>query len=226
MSARRLDPEHTAPDVQKLRGLLDKVGAVSLHSLATSIAQGVQASQYSDEGAVRIVKTKDVRFPSLNLAACELAHDDGWETPLERGDLLINTTGEGTLGRAGVMPDIDDAPTFAAVDISILKIDPTKALPEYVALVLNSWIGKRQSLALQTGSSGQQHFYPLHFRSLRVPIPLLDSGEVDLAWQVTVAGVADRRREAMVDAAAAMAEIDEVFAASLGVRADLSTIPA
>jgi type I restriction enzyme, S subunit len=225
VDARRLDPEYTAPVVQQLRNTLTEATSVSLHSVTKSIRQGVQPDGYVDDGPFRIVKTKDVRYPSLNLSTCERAARQDWSGALEQGDLLINMTGEGTLGRAGVVPEMDDVPTFAAVDVAVLRIDASKAIPEYIALVLNSWIGRRQSLALQTGSSGQQHFYPVHFHSLRVPLPTLENGDIDFEWQSKVISVADRRRTALIRAAESMARIDAIFAESLGVSVDLSTIP-
>lgn len=224
---RRLDPEHALPDVRALRSAIQQCGSRPLNALITECSKGVQASSYDENGSIRVVKSKDVTFPEIDLVGCERSADEGWVEFLEPGDLLLNLTGEGTLGRAGVMPDVreSDPKTVAAVDVSILKIDRSQAFPEYIALFLNSWMGRRQTVALQTGSSGQQHLYPAHFGSVDVPMRVNIDGSSDLEWQDKVISVADQRRRAIAKARKVATELDDWFDSLIGVPVDLSTIP-
>ncbi|MBM7832063.1 hypothetical protein JOE59_002768 [Agromyces cerinus] len=221
---RRMDAESFAPQIRSLQSAIASVGHRSLSDLIIETRKGVQPSEYSADGDVQVVKSKDVNYPEFSMASCERAHNEGWTQFLKPGQLLVNMTGEGSLGRAGVVP-AGAHHAVASVDVCTLTIDARMALPEYVALVLNSWIGRRQTSTVQTGSSGQQHMYPVHFANLLIPLPTDRSGAVDLAWQRSVVDAAEARATALRFAEMVGAELDTVFARHIPSDVDLSTIP-
>lgn len=223
----RLDPQFTAPRTGRLRDAISTQRFWRLSDLVARVRTGYQPPYYDEAGAVRIVKTKDVMFPSVSLAGCAMTDDQGWTDSLTPGDLLLNMTGEGTLGRAGIAPPgVADVATFAAIDVAAATLHPDILPPMYVALFLNSWMGREQTLAAQTGSSGQQHIYEAHFRSILVPVATTPTGSVDQDWLDTVVRLSERRASATTTAAATFEALDQVFIQSLGVVPDLSTIPA
>lgn len=225
---RRIDAESATPSVERLRAQLATVGSVSLADLAVGVHKGVQPAAYVDDGPVRVVKTKDVRFPELNLLACDSTDEESWPYYLQKGDLVLNITGEGTLGRAGVIPEpLGDeiSQVVSAVDVCAIRIDPAMAIPEYVALFLSSPIGRRLTGAWQTGSSGQQHLYPAHFSFVPVFLPRQVDGRPDLDWQQEVVDLATKRRVALEGASASGRALDDEFLSIIGTPADLSLIP-
>jgi type I restriction enzyme M protein len=224
---RRIDPEFSSPAVDELRRRLVTADGVLLSSLVLSVRKGVQPQQYVEDGEVRVVKSKDVHYPDLDLSACDRTTDDGWPYRLEGGELLINMTGQGTLGRSTVVPKADavDGTLISAIDVCALDVDRTVVLPEYVALVLNSPLGRQLTEALQTGSSGQQHLYPAHFAMIPIPVPRTPNGEPDLQWQQETVAIAEARTSALESARAVGQELDDEFLDHLGVPVDLSILP-
>lgn len=226
--SRRIDAEHLAPNIQDLKKSIDVSGSKSLSALCRSISKGVQPEGYDDEGDVFVIKTKDVNYPEFDLGGCDRAADGGWASNfLKPGNVLLNATGEGTLGRAAVVPAEEDGDPriVAAVDICVLDVDPAQAKPEYVALFLNSWMGRQQTNALQTGSSGQQHIYPAHLAHIRVPIRTFPDGSPDLDWQQSVVDTAAERALAMDEARKVGEQLDDEFMNMLQVEVDLGTVP-
>lgn len=83
------------------------------------------------------------------------------------GDLLINSTGDGTIGRVAVYDE-----TFPAVvdgHITIVRLKDPK-LAWYIAAYLLSKEGQRQIYRYINGSSGQVEIYPMDIARLWVPL--------------------------------------------------------
>jgi type I restriction enzyme, S subunit len=226
-SARRIDPEFATPAIRRLRQALADGGAVPLAELLTSVRKGVQPEHYDEDGPVRVVKSKDVHFPELDLTLCERTTSDDLPYSLEGGEVLVNMTGQGTLGRATVVP-VDaarDGALIPSVDVYALGVDRSMVLPEYLALFLNSPVGRILTESLQTGSSGQQHLYPVHFTQMPIPVPRTEFGDPDHAWQAEIVAIAEARNSALRDARHTAAELDAEFVQRLGVPVDLAIIP-
>jgi type I restriction enzyme S subunit len=226
-ASKRIDAEYARPTIQRLRKLVIDAGAVPLSALITSVNKGVQPERYVEDGPVRVIKSKDVGYPDLDLQACESTDDGEWPYYLKGGEVLLNATGEGTLGRAGVAPAsaCEERPTIPAVDLYVLEVDRSTVLPEYLALYMNSAIGRQLTTSLQTGSSGQQHIYPAHFPLIPVPLPRTRSGRPDLDWQRQTIAIADARRQALSAARAVATKLDDEFLATIGTSVDLSMLP-
>jgi type I restriction enzyme S subunit len=225
--SRRIDAEYASPAIERLRECVVKAGALPLSALTSSVRKGVQPERYIDDGPVRVIKSKDVNYPELDLDACETTDGTDWPYYLRGGEVLLNATGEGTLGRAGVVPANfdDERPMIPAVDVYVLEVDHSTVLPEYLALYLNSTIGRRLTASLQTGSSGQQHLYPVHFPLIPVPLPRTRSGRPDLGWQKQTIAIADTRVRALAAARTIGARLDEEFLDVIGTPVDLSMLP-
>jgi hypothetical protein len=241
----RLDPEYGEPGVVRLRAALERVSGIRLSEAIRDVRKGVQPDSYDPGGDLTVVKSRNVSYPDFNLAACERAFREGTgrertgrdrtgaERPrrgeaglLHPGDVLVNMTGEGTLGRATVVPDLapGDA-VIAAFDLAVVRAEENLILPEFLALFLNSWMGRLQTRALQTGSSGQQHLYPAHFAEIVIPLRRNGDGEADLGWQREVVDLAQRRSRASRRAIETGERLDKWFRDDIGVPVDLSTIP-
>jgi type I restriction enzyme M protein len=223
----RLDPESQTPGVRGLQQKLVQAGGVPLSALVLGSRRGVQPDAYDDDGPVRVIKSKDVHFPELDLSSCARAEDTGDWPFLVGGELLINTTGQGTLGRSTVLSAkaAQRVPSVSSIDVHVLEINSAQAIPEYVAIFLNSRIGRTLTAALQTGSSGQQHLYPTHFAAIPVPMRLEQDGSPDLTWQGEIVEIAEARRAAVDEAQGIGEELDKEFIDHVGVAVDLSIVP-
>lgn len=185
----RYDAEHFQPRYKRLRRHLLKVGTKSIDELHLSCAKGTQPEIYVDSGDVLVVKSKNVLGSGIDFESCERttpsAYDD-IEARLKEGDVVINSTGLGTLGRTAFIPGITDK-VVASVDLIIWRFNPKYILPEYATLFLNSPAGLAQSDMFQTGSSGQLHLYPQHIKQFLIYLPNDSKGKIDLKWQQKLA---------------------------------------
>lgn len=184
----RVDAEHFQPKFRRLREHLLKQGAAQLGAVCASVAKGTQPSVYVDDGEVVVVKSKNVFSQGVDFDNCERTTMDAYaDIParLASGDLVINSTGFGTLGRAAFIPPRNEK-IVASVDLVILRLQQ-EVLPEYAALFLSSPAGLAQSEMFQTGSSGQLHLYPQHIKEFLIYLPRNRDGSIDLAWQKKLA---------------------------------------
>lgn len=138
-------------------------------------------------GEVLVVDSKAVRPQGVEPASGERTTRAIYDLSqnakgrIQKGDVLLNSTGRGTLGRAACYGLA--APALCDNHVAILRPDRKVCLPGYLSLFLNSPAGLEQSEQFQTGSSGQLEIYPEHIQQFLVYIPRKPSGEIDIVWQ-------------------------------------------
>lgn len=93
------------------------------------------------------------------------------ERNLQKGDILINSTGVGTAGRVTLF-DLDGDYVVDS-HITIVRLDREKALPKYVLYALAN-IGFKNIEAMATGQSGQIELALTTINTMRIPLPSLD----------------------------------------------------
>jgi type I restriction-modification system DNA methylase subunit len=135
-------------------------------------ARGKKPSEESADG-IPILKVRNVTGNGINLDT-EFAPDTE-ETRSTCGrslvlnnDLLITSTGEGTIGKVDVWPYGDEG--VADSHISICRLKPEVNL-RYVLEFLRSEYGQIQMLRFVSGSTGQTELLIEHVRSLLIPMP-------------------------------------------------------
>lgn len=90
-----------------------------------------------------------------------------WYSPhIENGDILLASTGEGTLGKCCVY-DLD-SPAIADGHVTVIRVDTTKVWPEYLADYLRIGFGAKQIERLVTGSTGLIELTKDHVNSIIV----------------------------------------------------------
>lgn len=93
------------------------------------------------------------------------------ERKLEKGDILINSTGVGTAGRVTLF-DLD-GDFVVDSHITIVRLDRKKALPKYVLYSLAN-IGFKQIEAMADGQSGQIELPLEAILAIQVPLPSIE----------------------------------------------------
>jgi hypothetical protein len=186
----RIDPEFFHPHYARLRTQIKRRGSVTLGSICDSITRGVQP-EFDPDGDVLALDSKSIRPQGVEPAEGERVSQEFYDrrttamAHVHYDDVLLNSTGRGTLGRAACYRRNE----LAVCDnhIAILRPDQSKCLPVYLALFLNSPAGLAQSEQFQTGSSGQLELYPSHVAQFQVFVPRNTNGKIDLAWQQSLA---------------------------------------
>lgn len=207
-SKERADAEHFEPRNERLRAHLSGQGAKTVGAVIHNLSKGTQPLGYAPHGEVVVVKSKDVNGVGIDFRQCQrtsAASYDDVAARLTGGEVVMNATGLGTLGRAAFIPERPE-PTVAAVDLLILRFDPKAVAPGYAALFLNSPLGLAQSWMHQCGSSGQLHLYPHQVREILLYLPVDKNGNPDLKWQNVLAGEVGAAVEARRDAQLLMDE--------------------
>ena len=142
---------------------------IPLGELTTSIARGV-APKYSDDdpGAPLVLNQKCVRDGSVTTSQARrmFNRDVAPHKRVTDGDILVNSTGTGTLGRVGRW---HAGSIYADGHVSIVKVDRKIADPTVVAYSL---FGREADIeALATGSTGQTELSPARLSALMIQLP-------------------------------------------------------
>lgn len=139
--------------VQTLVRRANQAGVCSrLDDVTRSVTRGV-APKYTDEGSW-VVNQRCIRNQTVDLTAARTLSNlpENKAKRLELSDVLINSTGVGTLGRtARWIERIPDA--TADSHVSIVKFDERKVDPDFAGVVLTSM--EKQIEDLAEGTTGQ-----------------------------------------------------------------------
>lgn len=142
---------------------------LALGELTTSIARGV-APKYADDdpSAPLVLNQKCVREGWATTSRARRMVDRGVSPHrmVNGGDVLVNSTGTGTLGRVGRW---HGRAIFADGHLSVVKIDTAVADPTVLAYALFPRESDIEGLA--TGSTGQTELSPSRLASLTVELP-------------------------------------------------------
>jgi len=151
----RLDAQYFRPLYFEVEEQLRATGAArELGSILSTNARGRQP-RYADEG-LPVVNSKHVRTNRVILSGNRTATEKGSPVVIKNGDVLVNGTGEGTIGRAA--PYLHSQRALPDNHVTVLRTDAVD--PVYLAVFLNSPLGQWQIERHIKGSSGQVELYP------------------------------------------------------------------
>ena len=154
-AAERIDAQFFRPLFAEVEGRLLATGsACELGSILSTNARGRQP-QYADDGLL-VINSKHVRTNRVILADNRTATETDSGIVIETGDVLVNGTGEGTIGRAA--PYLHSQRALPDNHVTVLRTNQVD--PVYLAVFLNSPLGQWQIERHIKGSSGQVELYP------------------------------------------------------------------
>ena len=140
---------------------------VTLDCLASLISRGI-APKYTDDSAQIVLNQKCIRDHYIDTSLARKhkpkAISEKW---LQYGDLLLNSTGEGTLGRAA---QVWFVPENMTVDSHITIVRPRNQL---LIFYIGFWglSHEREIEALHTGSTGQTELPRDRLKALELRMP-------------------------------------------------------
>ncbi|MDA1096884.1 MAG: restriction endonuclease subunit S [Chloroflexi bacterium] len=152
--AGRLDSQYFHPRYEQLTRMLSaQSGAAPLASVLDVIVRGKQPV-YGTHG-LPVLNSRHIRANKIVADEARVAAAHG-DTVIHAGDVLLNGTGVGTIGRAA--PYLNRSPSLPDNHVTILRgktIDPV-----FLSVFLNSPLGQLQIDRHTRGSSGQVELYP------------------------------------------------------------------
>lgn len=143
-----------------------------LHELTSQISRGV-APKYDDSGKYLVLNQKCIRDSQIDIARARLMKSLP-KSPgkiLRQNDVLVNSTGQGTLGRIARWTS-SDPNTSVDTHVSIVRFDPDVSDPAFAGTVLSTMERLVEDLA--EGSTGQTELKRDLLGSLELSLPPLD----------------------------------------------------
>lgn len=145
---------------------------VSLKALTTLISRGI-TPRYDDAGGYVVLNQRCIRDSRVNVAPSRTVKSlpKNREKVLRKDDVLVNSTGQGTLGR--VARWISTAPdTSVDTHVSIVRFNSDLADPAFAGTVLSTM--QRQVEDLAEGSTGQTELKRDLLGGLELNLPPLE----------------------------------------------------
>ena len=147
---------------------------VLLSEITSFLARGV-APKYTEKDDFYVLNQKCIRDWRVSLkdarftdTEAKKVHDD---RILGDNDILVNSTGQGTLGRVAQFLKLD-RPATVDSHITIVRPSPDLVFPEYLGYVLK---GRQNEIELLAeGSTGQTELSKLKLANLSIDLPPLD----------------------------------------------------
>jgi type I restriction enzyme, S subunit len=142
-----------------------------LASLCLLLNRGI-APAYSETGGVVVLNQRCVRDGRVEWSAAKFTDPTRKSIPsdkmLQRFDILVNSTGVGTLGRVAQLTSLDIQAT-ADSHITIVRPQTDRVNPHYLGLVLRDRQADIEALA--QGSTGQTELSRSSLGALEISIP-------------------------------------------------------
>jgi len=163
--SRRFDSEHYYPAFDNLKKQLPHhVQLVALGTLLNFCQRGKQPA-YSEAG-LPVLNSKHILENKITLEGNRYAQSSLVPSlQIQYGDVLINGTGRGTIGRTAPYL-INEHQAIPDNHVTILR--SSRLDPAYLSFYLNALPGKLQVDKYQRGSSGQLELYPFDIRKFQV----------------------------------------------------------
>lgn len=144
-----------------------------LSEVVTLLKRGVTPAYTDDSSGVVVLNQKCVRDNSVLLHPARRTDPDLKRIPHEKYlvhlDILVNSTGEGTLGRVAQLRHPPTEPVTVDSHVTIVRADPARVLPEFLGIVLFAKQDEIEDMA--EGSTGQTELSAAALGSLAVTIP-------------------------------------------------------
>ena len=196
-----MDAEHFQPKYERLAAYIKSRGSArQLGDIAPVIRRGRQP-RYVDQGGVLVINSRYVGRQLLNT-------DDAERTDLQfrhatpaartqKGDVLRNSTGVGSIGRANCV--LHEERTIVDNHVTVIRVaDAQEVDTAYLAVFLNSQLGMLQTEQWLSGSSGHIELYPASIAKFWIHLPSIER-QVAIGQRVREAYDARQRLMALME---------------------------
>ena len=193
----RLDFKYWDPDVKTAVDDMKNTGRrlKELNTIGTSRGKSPRAELYVDrgDGHAAVVKAGSciTKYGELTIDSADYIEKNIYDefpegVKLQPGDVLIASTGDGTIGKACVF-DMEGVPAIADGHVTIVRPDPTAIDSYFLADYLRVGEGRIQIERLYTGSTGLTELPVKHVDNIVVPTGLTLEAQRALSEQLRFA---------------------------------------
>jgi len=151
-----------------------------LGELSSYLSRGL-SPKYLEEGGVCVLNQKCIRNGKVSTASAR-RHDPAQRSiagrELTKGDILVNSTGTGTLGRVAQVMALEE-PTIVDSHVTVVRANQIACAPSYLCLTLME--RQAEIEALGEGSTGQTELSRARLAALKVltpPVSLMNAFDV------------------------------------------------
>jgi type I restriction enzyme, S subunit len=146
--------------------------------LLTSVISRGRAPSYVNSGGVVVLNQRSIRWDNIEFGNAKRTSESSFQKYPDHlivrdGDILWNSTGSGTIGRAAIYrrPAAIPAPVLIDTHISMVRCD--HCLPEYVCRFLSTLHVQKIISDLNVGSTNQLELPRSVIAELKIPLPPL-----------------------------------------------------
>jgi len=168
-----MDAEHFNPFYAAIEAAITMSDRSEVLGDLLSYCKRAPQPKYDPTGEILVLNSQQVGEHFCNLDGAERTSQEYWDKKpaarVKKYDVLVNSTGIGTIGRVNCV--LHDEPTVVDNHVSILRVKPGSVDPLYLAVFLNSRLGREQTYRWQSGSSGQIELYPDDIKRFVVVVP-------------------------------------------------------
>ena len=148
-----------------------------LKEVVSLLVRGI-SPKYIDNDGIIVLNQRCIRDKSIN-PIFSRRHDylskNADSKLIVKGDILVNSTGVGTLGRVAIMKQLPEELTTVDSHVTIVRIDEAKANPSFTGYSLTQKEGEIESLG--EGSTGQTELSRENLGRLKLILPSSDLQE-------------------------------------------------
>lgn len=156
----------------------DTISLSSDKSLYIDIKRG-KSPQYSQTSNVYILNQKCIRWNYIDVQYAKPVESE-WFNSIDNnnltceGDILINSTGEGTIGRAAVINKSQEGLLYDS-HVLLLRLNTVKINPHYFVFVFNSQFCQEQVNNVKSAKTTKQTELGVdNLKKIQIPIPPLE----------------------------------------------------
>ncbi|WP_326823344.1 restriction endonuclease subunit S [Streptosporangium sp. NBC_01756] len=143
-----------------------------LREICSTVSRGT-APIYVEHSPIRAIGQRCVQNSGFDVSFARL-HDKRATRVLraQQGDVLLNSTGTGTIGRSCIFNDLGDF--MVDGHVTVLRVEPSCADPRWINSLLRSqWGQKHLESHCYTGSTNQMELSRKELERTSVPVPPL-----------------------------------------------------
>jgi type I restriction enzyme S subunit len=144
--------------------------------LLTSVISRGRAPSYVNSGGVLVLNQRCIRWHRIDFGYAKQTSESSFhkypnQLIVQDGDILWNSTGSGTIGRAAIYrrPEAVNGPVLIDTHISIVRC--ANCLPEYVSRFLSTLHAQKIISDLNVGSTNQLELPRSAIAELQIPLP-------------------------------------------------------